>query len=78
MPNLGDAIVGLDDDLTTIIERLIGPPSSALEIVTISGMGGIGKITLARQAYDHLAISCIRGQSSCINLRASEFANFNL
>ncbi|MCD7448060.1 hypothetical protein HAX54_037762 [Datura stramonium] len=56
MPNLGDATVGLDDDLTMIIERLTGPPS-ALDIVTISGMGGIGKTTLATQAYDHLAIS---------------------
>ncbi|MCD7463476.1 hypothetical protein HAX54_050695 [Datura stramonium] len=55
MPNLGDATVGLDDDLTMIIERLTGPPS-ALDIVTISGMGGIGKTTLATQAYDHLAI----------------------
>ncbi|PHT71560.1 hypothetical protein T459_26664 [Capsicum annuum] len=51
----GDIVQGLDEDLEIIVRRLTEPLSD-LEIVTISGMGGIGKTTLARKALDHLKI----------------------
>ncbi|TMW84857.1 hypothetical protein EJD97_024237 [Solanum chilense] len=50
-----DTVQGLDDDLQIIIKRLTGPLSD-LDVVTVSGMGGIGKTKLARKAYDHLII----------------------
>ncbi|XP_047253798.1 putative late blight resistance protein homolog R1A-10 [Capsicum annuum] len=51
----GDIVQGLDGDLEIIV-RILKEPLSYLDIVTISGMGGIGKTTLARKAHDHLKI----------------------
>ncbi|KAL0332939.1 UNVERIFIED_CONTAM: Disease resistance protein RPP8 [Sesamum calycinum] len=46
-----DIVVGFEDDLTAIKHRLCGQ-NSKLQVVPIFGMGGIGKTTLARNAYD--------------------------
>ncbi|KAL2515290.1 Disease resistance RPP8-like protein 3 [Forsythia ovata] len=49
-------VVGIDDDLVKIKERLI-QGSSNLETVSIVGMGGIGKTTLAKEVYGDKSIS---------------------
>ncbi|KAM3339432.1 hypothetical protein P3S68_029301 [Capsicum galapagoense] len=51
----GDIVQGLYEDLEIIVRRLTKPLSD-LDIITISGMGGIDKTTLARKAHDHLKI----------------------
>ncbi|KAL0302927.1 UNVERIFIED_CONTAM: hypothetical protein Sradi_6160800 [Sesamum radiatum] len=46
-----DVMVGFEEDLMAIKDQLCGQ-SSKLQVVPIFGMGGIGKTTLARNAYD--------------------------
>ncbi|KAH0711637.1 hypothetical protein KY289_007596 [Solanum tuberosum] len=46
-----NTIVGMEDDLNTILDRLISQ-TDELTVIPIFGMGDIGKTTLVRKVYD--------------------------
>ncbi|XP_073280463.1 putative late blight resistance protein homolog R1A-3 [Primulina huaijiensis] len=51
-----ESMVGVDEDLTLIKDRVMGDEQN-LRIIPITGMGGIGKTTLAKSVYeDHMIV----------------------
>ncbi|XP_027119245.2 putative late blight resistance protein homolog R1A-3 [Coffea arabica] len=55
MPIAHEVMVGLDDEVEKVIERLVSG-SKQVEIVPIVGMAGLGKTTLAKKVYNDSSI----------------------
>ncbi|CAI9111755.1 OLC1v1012065C1 [Oldenlandia corymbosa var. corymbosa] len=56
IPNFNEPMVGLDDEVQKITDRLTRG-TSQLDLVSIVGMAGLGKTTLAKKVYLHFSIS---------------------
>ncbi|KAI3451635.1 hypothetical protein Pfo_008300 [Paulownia fortunei] len=56
MSEVDDITVGFEDDATNILDQLIGG-TEHLQIISIFGMPGLGKTTLAKTLYNHRSVN---------------------
>lgn len=57
--------VGLDQDLDMLLQHILGRESE-LSVVSLVGMGGVGKTTLAKKVYNHPDVMKTFGRSSWV------------
>ncbi|KAL8499436.1 hypothetical protein ACS0TY_022414 [Phlomoides rotata] len=54
---VNDAIVGFEDKTEEILYQLVGGGTQSLQVISILGMPGLGKTTLAKKLYNHPSVS---------------------
>ncbi|KAH0684470.1 hypothetical protein KY289_022222 [Solanum tuberosum] len=52
-----DEVVGFDEEAEKVIKRLVEGPAESLNIISVVGMPGLGKTTLARKIYNDSTLS---------------------
>ncbi|KAG8373692.1 hypothetical protein BUALT_Bualt11G0051000 [Buddleja alternifolia] len=55
-PALDDIVVGFEDKETEILHQLVGGVPARLQVITIFGMPGLGKTTLAKKLYNNPSV----------------------
>ncbi|MFS8021900.1 putative P-loop containing nucleoside triphosphate hydrolase, leucine-rich repeat domain superfamily [Helianthus anomalus] len=48
-----EEVVGFDNEIETLLDQLTGTSTKQFQIISITGMAGLGKTTLARTLYNH-------------------------
>lgn len=51
-------VVGLEKSVKELVMHLVRDKHHRLQVVSIWGMGGLGKSTLAKQIYHHNEVRC--------------------